>query len=203
VASKVATRRFHDAGVPAAVRPDERDRSKGGVAEDCAQRPGPIRLRCSLERCAGRPRLRDDGISQTKIVRRTRNVCFCWLRVVDRNVQSRLELICREHHHVPQRFPTVRRVTQLGNCEQNAKMRGKYRLRIHRLFKERAIAGLSRRAPVEIWCITAGKGVRLQWEWCALRRAHWKPGRRRRPPGRKFGWGDASPHPVRRRRPDR
>jgi hypothetical protein len=40
--------------------------------------------------------------------------------------------------------------------------RAYFRLQIHRIFKERFIAGLFAAGSVEIKCITAGKNVRLQ-----------------------------------------
>jgi hypothetical protein len=43
---------------------------------------------------------------------------------------------------------------------------GRFSLQIHRMFKERMIAGHLHHGSVENWCITAGKSVQLQWEWC-------------------------------------
>lgn len=58
---------------------------------------------------------------------------------------------------------------QLRTKDEN---NGIFPLRIHRFFKECAPAGDSHGPPVEIKCNAAGKRVRLQWEWCAPRRAH-------------------------------
>lgn len=44
------------------------------------------------------------------------------------------------------------------------------RLRIHRRLQTCMNTGDLCYSPVEIWCITAGKGVPLQRKWCALRR---------------------------------
>ena len=79
---------------------------------------------------------------------------------------------CRVHLTRLSTLPTVRIRTQLDNSEHTANVRGKFRLRIHRIFKERMVAGDLHDGPVEIGCITAGKSVLLQWEWCDRRRAH-------------------------------
>jgi hypothetical protein len=98
---------------------------------------------------------------------------------------------------VPQRFPTVRRVIYLGNCEQTTKLAARFSLQIHRMFKHRMNAGHCRDCAVEIGCIMAGKTVQLQWEWCAPLRARPELGCRRRLPGRKCDLGGASLPPVR------
>jgi hypothetical protein len=51
--------------------------------------------------------------------------------------------------------------------------------------------------PVEKACITAGKGGRLQWEWCDLRRTHFLPGFRYERRARVCGWGAAFLLPAR------
>ena len=57
--------------------------------------------------------------------------------------------------------------TQQRSLSEN---RRDLRLRIHRFLQTCMNTEDSCYSPVEIWCITAGKGVPMQREWCALRR---------------------------------
>lgn len=81
-------------------------------------------------------------------------------------------------------FPTVRRVTRERKRRICCEEEGENGLPIHRAFKECVDTDDLRGAPVEIGCITAGKGVRLQWEWCVPKRTHRSPVDRARWPGR-------------------
>jgi hypothetical protein len=63
---------------------------------------------------------------------------------------------------VPQRFPTVRRGTQLGNSEHSAKVGAFFDCRFTESSKRAWLLVFSHDGSVEIKCITAGKIVRLQ-----------------------------------------
>ena len=119
------------------TRPSQRlEGERAGWSEGTGQKSGPkagSRYKdrranaYSWERCAGKPRLRAGGFSlksncneKTEVLRMLKNVIrySVWL--------PRFLMLVRSLHGaegtcVPQRFPTVRRVTRLGNSEHTAK----------------------------------------------------------------------------------
>lgn len=115
-------------------------------------------VRVQAARCAGESRLRGSRASLNSSCQKTGESNF-----IGNNAAH-----CMQRRR--QRFPTVRTTMHLGNGEVRAKVQPLTPLHIHRVLELRQFIGDSHATPVEIGCITTGKDVPLQQEWCALRR---------------------------------
>jgi len=81
---------------------------------------------------------------------------------------------------VPQRSPTVRRVTHLGNCEQKTKNKGKFPLRFTDFSKSAPLLAIPMVGLLKL-SATRQETRRLQWKWCGRGRASQKGLRRMLP----------------------
>lgn len=139
-------------------------RRKGSVCCGCSEieagQTGSTSLRCRQRRCAGGGATASSrSLLSTQIVRKP-----------------------GESNFIPLRHPhTLRVKTSLTLAKSRKDWRSmqwrslsedrRYlRLRIHRSLQTCMNTGDSCYSPVEIWCITAGKGVPLQRKWCVPRR---------------------------------
>jgi len=102
---------------------------------------------------------------------------------------------CMHGHR--QRFPTVRRLDRIGNSEVRAKITHISSCASTVVRNPSEFIGDSRYGPVEIECITAGKSVPLQREWCGHRRTLPRRFRRCVLQRRECGWVEASRFPAR------
>jgi hypothetical protein len=126
------------------------------------RKPGQVRLHLQLERLRREAATASRWLSLKSICEKTGTVVtaefvFCRLTfsLIDRAALGAEGMCSSALPNSTEGYPSWQRRTQHES-------RAKFRLRIHRIFKECLFAGLSQRVSVEIKCITTGKGVRLQ-----------------------------------------
>lgn len=136
------------------------DRSAADAVKSKPDKTGSTSLRCRQRRCAGGGATAcSRSLLSTQIVRKPGESNFVSLRR-PRTLRVKQSLTLAKSRKDS-------RSMQRRNLGED---RGDLRLRIHRLLQTCMDTGDSGWSPVEISCITAGKGVPLQREWCVLRR---------------------------------